>query len=83
MENIHTIIIPKVKGVKAKRAIQKVLSAGYKVKKIRETGQSYRFRQRDPSEFVAGSFRTFHIPAKGTRLPGGKGVTVVYGQPKK
>ena len=73
--SIHTIIIPKTKGTKAKRAAQRVLSAGYSVKKIRETTQSYRFRQRPPSDFVEGSFRTYHIP--------GKHITVVYGKPKK
>lgn len=39
-----------------------------------ETGQSYRFRQIDPKEFVPGTFRTFKPK---------EGVSIVYGQLKK
>lgn len=39
-----------------------------------ETGTSWRFRQRDPSEFKPGTFRTYDV---------GDGVKVVVGDPRK
>lgn len=38
----------------------------------RETGQSYRFRQRPPEDFVPSSFRTKKIPDQGVSLVYGK-----------
>lgn len=60
------------------RAQAKKIAEQFKFRSIytsRETANSYRFRQRPPTDFVAGSFRTKRLPEFG--------VSLVYGKLKK
>jgi hypothetical protein len=57
---VQTIIVPKslAPTLAQARAVAKSHHAEHL--EVDETSQSYRFRQRDPSQFVPGSFRTYH-----------------------
>jgi len=70
--------VGKGKAVTRTRAQAKRIAEGFKFKSIytsRETENSFRFRQRPPTDFVAGSFRTKRLPEFG--------VSLVYGKLKK
>lgn len=68
---LQTIVISKkyAQGMDAARAALKKFGGAFH--KVDETEESYRFRQRDPSEFVDGSFKTFQ-PTPGVSLVYGK-----------
>lgn len=57
---LQTIIVPKTVASDKQKAIALANSRG-KAGKIDETETSWRFRQRDPGDFVAGSFRTINL----------------------
>lgn len=65
---VQTIIVSKkrAKSVAEAKTIAKKFAKG-NPGAVDETSTSYRFRQRDPSEFVAGSLRTIQ-PAEGVSL---------------
>ena len=58
---VQTLILSKDRFGTAGEAKRWVRTHKFKAKKIDETESSYRFRQRDPSEFRRGSFRTIEI----------------------
>ena len=45
---------------------------GATIGSIRETAESWRFRQRSPEDFVNGSFKTFEVPES-------RGVVIIFG----
>lgn len=73
--DLQTIIVKKSAGKSSlTREDAQEVADKYAKKAIytsRETGQSYRFRQRPPSDFVKGSFRTVKV---------GEGVSLVRGE---
>lgn len=70
---IQTLILSKKKFKTVKDASDWVRKHGFKVHKVDETKNSFRFRQKDPSEFKKGSLRTINLTA---------GVSAVVGRPK-
>jgi hypothetical protein len=71
---IQTIIVSK-DIAKSNDAAQRIAKEyGADKTEVDETDTSYRYRQREPGQFVAGSYRTF-TPKDG--------VSVVYGKPKQ
>ena len=73
---VQSIVVSKsqAKTLAAAKKIAKDVGAKT-LEKVDETDTSYRFRQRDPSEFVDGSFRSKPIEQKGA--------TLIMGQLKK
>lgn len=71
---VQTLILSKKRFKSAKAASKWVRDNGFKVHKIDETSTSYRFRQREPSKFIKGSFRTITLTT---------GVKAVVGRLKK
>lgn len=71
----QTYIVPKALAKTVDEAAKIVKAMGGKVTTSRETGESWRFRQRPPEKFVAGSFKTFEVPQS-------KGVVIIFGSLK-
>lgn len=67
---VQSVIISKTVAKSKKEAVKKVPD-GFKTSDIEETEQSWRFRQRDPDDFMPNSFRTKQIAP---------GVTLVLGK---
>lgn len=74
--NLQTVIVSKTVAKTCKKAERLARPHANKIAKSHETSQSFRFRQRPPTDFKKGSFRTFHIP-------GAPGITLVYGDLKR
>lgn len=70
---LQTILVSKEVAPSEAEAKKKALKYG-RADKVDETEQSFRFRQRPPSDFVEGSFRSFKPE---------EGVTLVFGQLKE
>jgi hypothetical protein len=70
---VETVIIKKSLATSARQAASIARSHGAKTTKVDETGQSYRFRQHPPENYLPNSFRAFVL---------NKHVTLVYGTPK-
>ena len=70
----QSIIISKEYAKTRKRAKEIAKRYADRIYTIRETSTSWRFRQRPPSDFVKGSFRTAKIT---------KDISIVYGELKK
>jgi len=70
--SLQTIIVNKshAKSLDKAKSIAKEFGAEHM--SVDETENSYRFRQRNPSDFIDGSFRTHTIPEKGVSLVYGK-----------
>lgn len=70
--NLQTIIISKdiAKTKQEAEAIAKDFGASEL--SVDETDSSFRFRQRDPKDFIEGSFKTFQTPKNGVSLVYGK-----------
>jgi hypothetical protein len=77
--NIQSIVVEKKEGLTIDKAKKKAVESGARppIPKnlIDETATSFRFRQRNPSDFIKGSFRSFKIK--------GQGVTIIYGKLKE
>ena len=75
---IQTVILSKSRFKTSATAKKWIKDHNFKVshegKGPDETSTSYRFRQRDPGDFQAGSFRTISLD---------RGVSAVIGRPKK
>lgn len=75
-ENLQTIIVAKTIA-KTREAAQKLAEPYAKrIYTSRETGSSWRFRQRHPNDFIKGSFKSFPLPQE-------PGIVLVYGTLKK
>lgn len=70
--NMQSIVVSKEKADSIGTAKEIAKEFGAKKLTVDETNSSYRFRQRNPSDFKKGSFRSKSIPEKG--------VTLIYGQ---
>jgi len=70
---LQTVVISKDIAPNRSAAIAEAKKFQAKIGKIDETSTSFRFRQRPPSDFVSGSFRTFKPK---------EGVAMVFGQLK-
>jgi hypothetical protein len=71
----QTIIVPKSLASTRKEAERLARRYADRLYTVRETKDSWRFRQRPPDCFVPGSFRTFCLPSKN------KGrICIVYGK---
>ncbi len=75
-ENLQTIIVSKSTASTRKRAEKLARPHARRLYTSRETGVSWRFRQRPPSDFIGGSFRSFPLPNE-------PGVVLVYGKLKR
>jgi len=71
---IQTLILSKEKFKTKQAAIKWIEEHDFHSTKVDETNSSYRFRQKDPSDFIEGSFRTIELT---------EGVKAVIGRPKK
>lgn len=74
--NLQTVIVSKTVAKTRVKAERLARPHANRIYTSRETSHSWRFRQRPPSDFKKGSFRTFH-------LPGFPGITLVYGDLKR
>ena len=74
--NLQTIIVTKAVAKTRAKAQQLAEPHSHRLYTSRETSKSWRFRQRPPSDFKKGSFRTFP-------LPGHHGITLIYGDLKR
>ncbi len=70
---VQTLILSKEKFKTRADAKKWVDDHDFRSDKIDETENSYRFRQKEPSDFIEGSFRTIEIT---------DGVKAVIGKPK-
>lgn len=74
--NIQTIIVNKAAGLTLKKAKAKAIKAGANSpipnNLVDETETSFRFRQRNPWDFVEGSFKSFKIASLGVIIVHGK-----------
>jgi len=73
--NLQTVIVSKDRAATRAGATKVARAHANRIYTSRETDTSWRFRQRPPTDFVKGSFRTFTIP-------GEAGVSLVYGELK-
>ena len=71
-ENLQTIIVSKLVAGNLREAKKIAKTHSNKLLDVDETGTSWRFRQKSPSKFKKGSFRSFKVPKE-------SGVTLVYG----
>jgi len=71
--NLQTVIVPKKLAASRSKATKLARRHANRIYTSRETGQSYRFRQRPPTDFVKSSFRTVKLP---------DGISLVYGKLK-
>jgi len=74
-ENLQTIIVSKSVAKTRAKAERLARPHAQRIYTSRETSHSWRFRQRPPTDFKKGSFRTFP-------LPGHPGIALVYGDLK-
>lgn len=70
---VQTVIIKKTLAKSSRQAASIARTHGAKTTKVDETGQSYRFRQHPPENYLPNSFRAFVL---------NKHVTLVYGTPR-
>lgn len=70
---VQTLIFAKSRFPSAGDATDWAKSRDFRAHKVDETGQSFRLRQRDPSDFTRGSLRTIQLT---------NGVQAVIGRPK-
>jgi hypothetical protein len=77
--NIQSIVVEKIPGLTIDKAKEKAIESGAHPpipnNLIDETPTSFRFRQRNPSDFIKGSFRSFKNSVQG--------VTIIYGKLKE
>jgi len=77
--NIQSIVVEKTPGLTIDKAKEKAIESGAHPpipnNLIDETPTSFRFRQRNPSDFIKGSFRSFKNSVQG--------VTIIYGKLKE
>ena len=77
--NIQSIVVEKTPGLTIDKAKEKAIESGAHPpipnNLIDETPTSFRFRQRNPSDFIKGSFRSFKNRVQG--------VTIIYGKLKE
>jgi phage I-like protein len=77
--NIQSIVVEKIPGLTIDKAKEKAIESGAHPpipnNLIDETPTSFRFRQRNPSDFIKGSFRSFKNRVQG--------VTIIYGKLKE
>lgn len=71
--DVQTVIIAKKLGLSKSRATMAVKNAGFKASKVDVKPNSFRFRQRPPSDFIRKTFRTKTIKP---------GLKIVIGIPK-
>jgi len=74
-QNLQTVIVSKGLAKTRRKATTVARKFANRIYTSRETKTSWRFRQRPPSDFVKGTFRTFPVP-------GVEGVWLVYGKLK-
>lgn len=74
--NLQSVIVSKDVAKTRARATKVAREYANRIYTSRETSTSWRFRQRPPTDFVKGSFRTFSIPEE-------DGVSLVYGELKR
>lgn len=74
--NLQTVIVSKTVAKTRAKAERLARLHANRIYTSRETSHSWRFRQRPPTDFKKGTFRTFH-------LPGSPGITLVYGDLKR
>lgn len=72
---LQTVIVSKSRTNDRDKAREIARKHADRIYTSRETSESFRFRQRPPDQFDQKSFRTF-------KVPGEKGVSLVYGQLK-
>jgi len=75
-ENLQTIIVSKATASTRKRAEKLARPHARRIYTSRETSASWQFRQRPPSDFVKGSFKSFPLPQE-------PGIVLVYGKLKR
>ena len=68
----QTFIVPKSIAKTREQAAEIAKKYGATIGSIRETAESWRFRQRSPEDFVNGSFKTFEVPES-------RGVVIIFG----
>ena len=77
--NIQSIVVEKISGLTIDKAKKKAIENGARPpipnNLIDETPTSFRFRQRNPSDFIKDSFRSFKVKKQG--------VTIIYGKLKE
>jgi len=77
--NMQSIVVEKIPGLTIDKAKKKAIESGARPpipnNLIDETPTSFRFRQRNPSDFIKGSFRSFKNRVQG--------VTIIYGKLKE
>jgi len=77
--NIQSIVVDKAPGLTIEKAKKKAIEHGAQApipnNLVDETDTSFRFRQRNPGDFIKGSFRSFKINMQG--------VTIIYGKLKE
>jgi len=74
--SLQTVIVSKQLTKSRRKATDIARPLANRIYTSRETKTSFRFRQRPPSDFVKGSFRTFQVPDH-------PGVAYVYGKLKR
>ncbi len=72
--DIQTLILSKSRFKTKGQASKWVRSHGFKTSKVDEKKNTFRYRQKEPSAFIEGSFRTITLT---------DGVKAVIGRPKK
>lgn len=75
-ENLQTIIVSKSLAGTRSKAERLAKPHARRIYTSRETNTSWRFRQRPPSDFVKGSFKSFPLPNE-------PGIVLVYGKLKR
>lgn len=70
---VQTVILTKTHGMTQRDAVSQVKNAGFKTVKVDIKKNSYRFRQKSPTEFIRKTFRTKEIKP---------GLQIVIGVPK-
>jgi len=75
-ENLQTVIVSKSVAGSREEAVRIARPFANRIYTCKETGSSYRFRQRTPEDFKRSSFRSFEVPGR-------LGVTLVYGSLKE
>lgn len=73
--NLQSVVVSKEVAKSKDEAVKIAKDFGAKHTRVDENDTQYRFRQRNPGDFIEGSFRTFKAPAKA-------GVTLIYGKLK-
>lgn len=76
MRKKQSVIVKKSAAKTRKAAAKLAKKHADRIYTSRETKNNFRFRQRPPSCFVQGTFKSFPIPPDG-------GVTITYGTLKK